>query len=78
MLKVYHRRRAHPRLQFESPRGKDSGRDGYADDVVDGSEDKVEPDATYGPPGEVQAADHVEQIILEGNLKIFRFYELLY
>ena len=45
-----HRGRPHPGLKLESPGREASGCDGDADQVVDGGEDKVQPDPADRPP----------------------------
>ena len=62
-----HGRGAHPGLEFEAEGAEHAGGDRDADEVVDGGEDEVEPDAVDGALAEVQAAHHVEEIVLRGE-----------
>ena len=69
-----HGGRAHPGLQLEAERGEDPGGNRDPDQVVGGGEDEVEPDAAHRLLGQVQAADHVKEVVLE---KILLFVETL-
>ena len=60
-----HRRAPHPGLHLESPGGKHAGGNRDADNVVEGSEDKVHPDSIHRLPGQVEAGQHIQEIVLK-------------
>ncbi len=64
-------------LEHDVEREKDAGGDGNANEVVDGRKEEIHPDPPHGLPGQVEAGENVQEVVLneddvgglEGNVR---------
>ena len=54
-----------PHLQHKAKRSEDTGRHRNAHNIVDGGKDEVKTNSSHSFLGEVQAAHHIYQVILQ-------------